>query len=60
MDETQYYADAPPTTVALTIKPHFEALTDEHKLYAHHISRSVNLSSLFHLPSSLDVHLGII
>ena len=47
MDETQYYADAPPTTVALTIKPHFQALSDQQKLYAHHISRSVNLSSLF-------------
>ena len=41
MDETQYYADAPPTTVALAIKTHFEALTDQQKLYAHHISRSV-------------------
>ncbi len=41
MDETQYYADSPPTTVNLAIKPHFDALTDKQKLYAHHISRSV-------------------
>lgn len=38
---SQYYADAPPTIVSLPIKPHFEALTDEQKLYAHNISRSV-------------------
>jgi len=41
MDETQYYADSPPTTVHLAIKPHFDALTAKQKLYAHHISRSV-------------------
>lgn len=41
MDETQYHADSPPTVVILAIKPHFDALTDQQKLYAHHISRSV-------------------
>ncbi len=41
MNETQYYADSPPTTVNLDIKLHFDALTDKQKLYAHHISRSV-------------------
>jgi hypothetical protein len=34
----QYLADSPPTVVPLTIKPHFEALTDQEKLYAHHVS----------------------
>ena len=39
MDMSQYLADSPPTVVPLIIKPHFEALTDEQKLYAHHISK---------------------
>jgi dipeptidyl-peptidase-3 len=34
----QYLADDPPTVVPLAIKPHFEALSDKEKLYAHHIS----------------------
>jgi dipeptidyl-peptidase-3 len=34
----QYLADNPPTVVPLAIKPHFDALTDKEKLYAHHIS----------------------
>lgn len=34
----QFLADSPPTIVPLAIKPHFEALTDKEKLYAHHIS----------------------
>jgi hypothetical protein len=34
----QYLADDPPTVVPLAIKPHFDALTDKEKLYAHHIS----------------------
>jgi hypothetical protein len=43
MDVKQYYADAPPTIVKLAVKPHFDALTEQQKLYAHHISRSVTL-----------------
>ena len=31
----QYLADDPPTIVPLDIKPHFEALTESEKLYAH-------------------------
>lgn len=34
----QYLADSPPTIVPLAIKPHFEALSDKEKLYAHHVS----------------------
>jgi len=34
----QYLADNPPTVVPLAIKPHFEALNNEEKLYAHYIS----------------------
>ncbi|KAF2401290.1 dipeptidyl-peptidase III [Trichodelitschia bisporula] len=33
-----YLADSPPTVVPLGIKPHFEALSEEEKLYAHYIS----------------------
>ncbi|KAF2197104.1 dipeptidyl-peptidase III [Delitschia confertaspora ATCC 74209] len=36
----QYLADSPPTVVPLAIKPHFEALGEKEKLYAHHISRA--------------------
>lgn len=35
----QYLADDPPTIVPLAIKPHFEALNDKEKKYAHYISR---------------------
>lgn len=38
---SQYYTDGPPTVVPLPIKSHFEALTDQQKLYAHNISRYV-------------------
>lgn len=34
----QYLADSPPSVVPLAIKPHFEALNDQEKLYAHYIS----------------------
>ncbi|KAH7130666.1 peptidase family M49-domain-containing protein [Dendryphion nanum] len=37
-DLKQYLADNPPTIVPLEIKPHFEALGEKEKLYAHHIS----------------------
>ncbi|KAK5120916.1 hypothetical protein LTR85_005700 [Meristemomyces frigidus] len=43
MDSTtlkQYLADDPPTVVPLAIKPHFEALHDKEKKYAHYISRA--------------------
>jgi dipeptidyl-peptidase-3 len=36
----QYLADDPPTVVPLAIKPHFEALGDKEKKYAHYISRA--------------------
>ena len=36
----QYLADDPPTVVPLAIKPHFEALNDKEKQYAHYISRA--------------------
>ena len=38
--QAQFLADAPPTIVRLEIKPHFEALTDKQKRYAHYISRA--------------------
>ena len=34
-----YLADAPPSVVRLEIKPHFEALSEQEKRYAHYISR---------------------
>jgi len=34
----QYLADNPPTVVQLEIKPHFEALNEKEKHYAHHAS----------------------
>jgi hypothetical protein len=34
----QYLADSPPAVVPLAIKPHFDALSDKEKLYAHHLS----------------------
>ncbi|KAL8947789.1 MAG: hypothetical protein Q9183_007750, partial [Haloplaca sp. 2 TL-2023] len=45
MDESQYFADQPPTIVNLAVKPHFEALTDQQKLYAHNVSRAAFLGS---------------
>ncbi|KAI4237273.1 MAG: hypothetical protein LQ349_001990 [Xanthoria aureola] len=42
---SQYYADGPPTVVPLPIKSHFEALTDQQKLYAHNISRAAFLGT---------------
>lgn len=35
-----YLADSPPTIVPLAIKPHFEALNDQQKLYSHYLSMS--------------------
>jgi dipeptidyl-peptidase-3 len=34
----QYLADSPPSVVPLTIKPHFDTLSDKEKLYSHHLS----------------------
>ncbi|KAI4170829.1 MAG: hypothetical protein LQ346_008823 [Caloplaca aetnensis] len=42
---SQYLADDPPTIVPLLVKPHFEALTNEQKLYAHHVSRAAFLGT---------------
>ncbi len=53
MDVSQYLADSPPSVVPLAIKPHFEALTDEEKLYAHHISRSVDSQICLATPLAL-------
>lgn len=36
----QYLADDPPTVVPLSIKPHFDALNNKEKKYAHYISRA--------------------
>jgi len=35
---SHYLADSPPTIVPLTIKPHFEALSEKEQFYAHYIS----------------------
>ncbi|KAL8924078.1 MAG: hypothetical protein Q9208_004215 [Pyrenodesmia sp. 3 TL-2023] len=43
---SQYFADDPPTIVPLLVKPHFEALTNEQKLYAHHVSKAAFLGTL--------------
>ena len=42
MDEAtlkEYLTDAPPSVVQMQIKPHFDALTEQERRYAHHISR---------------------
>ncbi|KAK3056253.1 hypothetical protein LTR09_002760 [Extremus antarcticus] len=36
----QYLADDPPTVVPLAVRPHFEALNNKEKKYAHYISRA--------------------
>lgn len=38
---THFLADSPPSAVRLEIKPHFEALSEQQKRYAHYISRYV-------------------
>jgi hypothetical protein len=40
-----FLADSPPVTVNLIIKPHWDALTESQKSYAHFISKQVNASS---------------
>ena len=37
-----FLADSPPVTVNLIIKPHWDALTETQKSYAHFISKQVN------------------
>jgi len=37
-----FLADSPPSAVRLEIKPHFEALSEQQKRYAHYISRYMN------------------
>lgn len=39
-DTSAYLADHPPTVVALEIKHHFEALNQQQRQYAHHLSRA--------------------
>jgi dipeptidyl-peptidase-3 len=34
-----FLADSPPSAVNLKIKPHFEALDEKQKRYAHYVSR---------------------
>lgn len=55
MDTSQYLADSPPTIVPLAIRPHFQALTEEQKLYAHHISKYVQYSSDISFHSSSGI-----
>lgn len=38
IDIKQYFADDPPTVVPLSIKAHFDALSQREKLYAHYLS----------------------
>ncbi|KAI9699009.1 MAG: hypothetical protein M1836_003198 [Candelina mexicana] len=48
MDEPcikNYLADSPPSCVRLEIKPHFEALNEQEKRYAHHISRAAYIGT---------------
>ncbi|KAF1956203.1 dipeptidyl-peptidase III [Byssothecium circinans] len=56
----QYLADNPPTIVPLAIKPHFEALSDKEKLYAHHISVACHAGTRIILrqvsPESEDIY----
>lgn len=47
-----YLADSPPTVVPLAIKPHFEALNDQQKLYAHYLSMSACPASV--RPPAID------
>jgi hypothetical protein len=46
-----YLTDDPPTVVNLAIKPHFEALSDQEKLYSHWLSVYVRLQLIY---SELD------
>jgi hypothetical protein len=57
MDEStlkQYLADDPPTVVPLAIKPHFEALNDKEKKYAHYISRAAFAGTRINLRYALN------
>ncbi|KAI9827526.1 MAG: hypothetical protein M1832_004876 [Thelocarpon impressellum] len=54
-----HLADAPPSVVRMEIKSHFDALTDQQRRYAHHISRASFLGTRIILrqvsPESEDI-----
>ena len=57
---SQYLADNPPTVVCLEIAPHFNALTQQQKRYAHHLSRAAFSGTRVTLtqvsPESVPIH----
>ena len=59
-DKKAYYADHPPTVVRLEIKHHFDALNQQQKQYAHHLSRAAHAGTRVVLeqvsPESLPIY----
>jgi len=53
MDLSHYLADSPPSVVPLAIKPHFEELGNEQKLYAHFLSLYVE----FEFERTFETHI---